>query len=67
MGYYMDRIKVLIEQNGGIVSAADIQKAGIDRAMIYNGLAKGIVLKESHGNYVLADEQPDEFRIIRRL
>jgi hypothetical protein len=65
MGYYMDRIKVLIEQNGGIVSAADIQKAGIDRATIYNGLAKGIVLKESHGNYVLADEQPDEFRIIQ--
>ena len=66
MDYYIDHLKLLIEQNGGIVSAQDIQKAGIDKALIYDSLAKGIILKESHGNYVLADDKPDEFRIIQR-
>jgi predicted transcriptional regulator of viral defense system len=65
MDYYIDHLKLLVEQNGGVVSAGDIQKAGIARAAIYDGLSRGIILKESHGNYVLADEQPDEFRIIQ--
>ena len=65
MDYYIDHIKLLIEQNGGIVSAQDIQNAGIDRALIYDSLAKGIILKESHGNYILAGEQPDEFRVVQ--
>lgn len=56
---------MLIEQNGGIVSAGDMQKAGIDRVCLYESLKKGILLKESHGNYVLADDQPDEFKIIQ--
>lgn len=58
MDYYVDRLKLLIEQNGGIVSAQTIQRAGIDRMLLYDSLEKGIVMKESHGNYVLADEQP---------
>lgn len=33
--------------------------------MIYDSLVKGIISKESHGNYVLADDKPDEFRIIQ--
>lgn len=65
MDYYIDHLKLLIEQNGGIVSAQDIQNAGIDRALIYDSLVKGIISKESHGNYVLADDKPDEFRIIQ--
>lgn len=65
MDYYIDYLKLLIEQKGGIVSAQDIQSAGIDRAVIYDSLVKGIILKESHGNYMLATEQPDEFRIIQ--
>ena len=65
MDYYIDKLKLLIEQNGGIVSARDIQKAGIERVFLYDSLEKGIILKESHGNYVLADEQPDEYRIIQ--
>lgn len=56
MDYYVDRLKLLIEQNGGIVSAQTIQRAGIDRMLLYDSLKKGIVMKESHGNYVLADE-----------
>ncbi len=65
MDYYVDQLKMLIEQNGGIVSAGDMQKAGIDRVCLYESLKKGILLKESHGNYVLADDQPDEFKIIQ--
>ncbi len=38
MDYYIDRLRLLIEQNGGIVSAQDIQNAGIDRALIYDSL-----------------------------
>ena len=65
MDYYINHLKLLIEQNGGIVSARDFQSAGIDRAVIYDSIAKGIIIKESHGNYMLATEQPDEFRIIQ--
>lgn len=65
MDYYIDDLKILIEQNGGIVSAGEIKKAGIDRVHLYESLKKGIIIKESHGNYILADEQPDEFRIIQ--
>lgn len=65
MDYYIERLKSLIEQRGGIVSARDIQNAGIDRVMLYDSMVKGIVLKESHGNYMLANEQPDEYRIIQ--
>ena len=65
MDYYIDKLKLLIEQNGGIVSASVIQEAGINRALLYDSLEKGIILKESHGNYILADEQPDEFRVIQ--
>lgn len=65
MDYYVEQLKMLIEQNGGIVSAGDMQKAGIDRLCLYESLKKGILLKEFHGNYVLADDQPDEFRAIQ--
>lgn len=65
MDYYVDQLRILIEQNGGIVSAGEIRKAGIDRVLLYDSLEKGIILKESHGNYVLSDEQPDEFRVIQ--
>ena len=65
MDYYMDKLKSVIEQNGGIASAKDFHKAGINRLLLYDSLEKRILLKESHGNYILADEQPDEFRVIQ--
>lgn len=65
MDYYIDHLKLLIEQKGGIVSTSELQNAGIDRALLYYYLTKGILLKESHGSYMLADELPDEFRIIQ--
>jgi predicted transcriptional regulator of viral defense system len=65
MDYYIEQLNVLIEQKGGIVSACDLQKVGIDRILLYSYINKGIIKKESHGNYVLANEQPDEFRTIQ--
>lgn len=65
MDYYVDDLKLFIEQNGGIVSSRELKKAGIDQALMFEVIKKGIVLKESHGNYMLADNQPDEFRIIQ--
>ena len=40
MDYYVDQLKMLIEQKGGIVSAGDMQKAGIDRVCLYESLKK---------------------------
>jgi predicted transcriptional regulator of viral defense system len=65
MDYYIEQLNILIEQNGGILSTGDLQKAGIDRSVLYSYLDKGIIKKESHGNYMLTDDQPDEFRIIQ--
>lgn len=65
MDYYIDKLKSVIEQNGGIASAKDFHKAGINRLLLYDSLEKRILLKESHGNYILADEQLDEFRVIQ--
>ncbi len=65
MDYTFDDLRILIEQEGGVVSSKDLVSAGIERVKIYDLLAKGILQKESHGNYVLADDEPDEYRIIQ--
>ncbi|MCR4933386.1 MAG: type IV toxin-antitoxin system AbiEi family antitoxin domain-containing protein, partial [Lachnospiraceae bacterium] len=65
MDYNYDDLKVLIESNGGVVSAADLQHAGIERIGLYALLANEILKKESHGNYVLAENEPDEYKIIQ--
>ena len=41
MDYYVDQLKLLIEKNGGIMSAGEIGKAGIDRVLLYDSLEKG--------------------------
>ena len=43
MDYYIEHLKLVIEQNGGIISAAELQKEGINRANIYEGLINGII------------------------
>lgn len=63
--YMIDDVKALIERNGGIVSPGELNKAGIDRMSLYALLANDILMKESHGNYVLAGDEPDEYRIIQ--
>ena len=65
MDYNYDDLKILIESNGGVVSAADLQHAGIERIGLYALLANEILKKESHGNYVLAENEPDEYKIIQ--
>lgn len=65
MDYIYDNLKILIESNGGVISAAELQHAGIDRIGLYSLLAKEILKKESHGNYVLADNEPDEYKVIQ--
>ena len=65
MDYNYDDLKILIESNGGVVSAAELQHAGIERIGLYALLANEILKKESHGNYVLAENEPDEYKIIQ--
>ena len=66
MDYMKDDLKVLRDENGGIISAGELNKAGVDRMKLYEYLAKGILTKESHGNYVLADDEPDEYTVIQK-
>ncbi|MBO4749775.1 MAG: type IV toxin-antitoxin system AbiEi family antitoxin domain-containing protein [Lachnospiraceae bacterium] len=65
MEYFYDNLKALIEKNGGIISAGDLQRAGVDRIKLYALLANETLLKESHGNYVLAEDEPDEYKVIQ--
>ena len=61
----VSEIRAVMEANDGIASLEQLQRAGISRMMVYAGLMNGIIHKESHGNYSMADNQPDEFRIIQ--
>ena len=65
MDYQVSEIRAVIEENDGIASLEQLQNAGISRMKVYAGLINGIINKESHGNYSMADNQPDEFRIIQ--
>ena len=65
MNYETNIIKDVIERNDGIASLEQLQKAGISRAIIYTNMVKGILNKTSHGKYTLADQHPDEFRVIQ--
>lgn len=65
MDYEYDDLRVLIEENGGIISAGELNKAGVDRMRLYEYLTKGILVKESHGNYAFADDEPDEYTVIQ--
>ncbi len=65
MNYKYDKLKALIEINDGVISAGDLQRAGIDRITLYALLASEVLRKESHGNYVLADNEPDEYKVIQ--
>ena len=58
-------LKALIEINGGVISSADLQRAGVSRIQLYALLTNAILKKESHGNYVLIDNEPDEYKVIQ--
>ncbi len=65
MDYHYDALKILIESKGGVVSSADLQQVGVDRVKLYALLTSEILKKESHGNYVLAENEPDEYKVIQ--
>ena len=62
----MENLRILIENNGGVVSGKELQEAGFKRIQIYNCLSNGFLSKESHGYYVLTGNQPDEYTIIQK-
>ena len=65
MDYNYDNLKMIIESSGGVVSAADLQRAGVGRIKLYELLTGKILKKESHGIYVFAENEPDEYKIIQ--
>lgn len=65
MEYSIETLKMIIESNDGIASAKQLSDGGVSRLMLYQGLISGLIVKESHGNYVLSDNQPDEYRMIQ--
>ena len=65
MDYSIESLKMIIESNDGIASAKQLSDKGVSRIALYQALLSGTIIKESHGNYVLADNQPDEYRMIQ--
>lgn len=66
MAYMLEDLKILIESYGGIISAGELLQAGVDRGKLYGLLEKGILMKESHGKYALAEDKPDGYAIIQK-
>ncbi len=65
MEYTVDSIKTIIESFGGVASAKQLADAGVSRLSLYQAMLNGWILKESHGKYYIADNQPDEYRMIQ--
>ena len=65
MDYSIESLKMIIESNDGIASAKQLADKGVSRLVLYQYLINGLIAKESHGNYVIADNQPDEYRTIQ--
>ena len=65
MEYAVNSLKAVIESFGGIASAKELTEAGISRLSLYQAMLNGSISKESHGNYILTDNQPDEYRMIQ--
>ena len=57
-------LKELAKTDGGLITTAQIEKAGINRVMIPAFIDDGILIKEGRGIYYYADEMPDDLRII---
>ncbi len=59
-------LKELARQDGGLITTAQIEKAGISRVLIPTFVDAGILVKEERGIYYYADEFPDELQIIQK-
>ena len=58
-------IKELAKIDGGLITTAQIEKAGINRVMIPALIDEGILIKEGRGIYYYADEMPDGLQILQ--
>ena len=65
MENFNESLKMIIESYDGIASAKQLAENGVTRLLIYQALINGLITKESHGNYVLSENQPDEYRMIQ--
>ena len=59
-------LKELAKQDGGMITTAQIEKAGISRVLIPTFIDAGILIKEGRGIYYYADDFPDELYIIQK-
>ena len=59
-------LKNLAKQDGGLITTAQIEKAGISRVLIPTFIEEGVLVKERHGTYYYADEFPDDLLLIKQ-
>ena len=59
-------LKDLAKQDGGLITTAQIEKAGISRVLIPTFIEEGVLVKERHGTYYYADEFPDDLLLIQK-
>ena len=62
----IELLKELAKQDGGLITTAQIEKAGISRVLIPTFIDEGILVKESRGIYYYADEFPDDLQILQK-
>ncbi len=62
----IETLKELAKVDGGLITTAQIEKAGISRVLIPTFIDEGILTKESRGIYYYADEFPDDLQIIQK-
>ena len=59
------KIKKIAEKSEGIVTTKQIEDSGINRTSIKSCLEEGILVRESHGVYSLADNIIDDYKLIQ--
>ncbi|MBR5901315.1 type IV toxin-antitoxin system AbiEi family antitoxin domain-containing protein [bacterium] len=60
-----DIIKTLSKKTNGMITTAQLEKAGVSRVYIPNLIKEGLLIKEAHGIYYYYDEFPDKLRILQ--
>jgi predicted transcriptional regulator of viral defense system len=50
----------LINNNGGVVSTADVLSAGLSKTTLSSFEREGLIVRVARGQYILPDELPDE-------
>ena len=58
-------VNTLLQENGGIISTADVIKAGISRMTVSQFVKDGRLERIAHGRYIQPDSFPDELYIMQ--